>query len=400
MSRARAFKAVPPFPVIVPWNVDAIVVFNVDTLLDSSRIEAFRSALLAWYETHQREMPWRGSPDPYAVWISEIMLQQTRVDQVRPYYEKFMNRFPTVEDLSKASREEVLKAWEGMGYYARARNLHRAARQIVERHDGKIPDNPDQISVLPGIGPYTAAAVLSIAYGRDCPVVDGNVVRVLSRLFHLTDDPAAAAAKKQMAALAERLLVTGRAGDFNQAMMELGATVCTPRQPDCGGCPVVSFCLARRELPDPSVLPRKQPRKQRPHHHVAAGIVRRGDEILIVRRPMDGLLGGLWEFPGGKSEDESAMEEFLRNNMKRKLGIEIRVGRAFATVRHAFTHFEMTLHGYDCTYHGGEARHRDGNDCRWIRFEDYEQYAFPRAHIRLIETMAAIEDSQQTNLIP
>ena len=380
--------------------MDAIVVFNVDTLLDSSRIEAFRSALLAWYETNQREMPWRGSPDPYAVWISEIMLQQTRVDQVRPYFERFMNRFPTVEDLSKASREEVLKAWEGMGYYARARNLHRAARLIVERHDGKIPDNPDQISVLPGIGPYSAAAVLSIAYGRDCPVVDGNVVRVLNRLFHLTDDPAAAAAKKQMAALAERLLVTGRAGDFNQAMMELGATVCTPRQPDCGGCPVDGFCLARRELPDPSVLPRKQPRKQRPHHHVAAGIVRREDKILIVRRPMDGLLGGLWEFPGGKSEDEAAMEEFLRNNVKRKLGIEIRVGRAFATVRHAFTHFEMTLHGYDCTYNGGEARHRDGNDCRWIRFEDYEQYAFSRAHIRLIEAMAAIEDSQQTNLIP
>ena len=371
------------------------MVFNVDTLLDSSRIEAFRSALLAWYETHQREMPWRGSPDPYAVWISEIMLQQTRVDQVRPYYERFMNRFPTVEDLGKASREEVLKAWEGMGYYARARNLHRAARQIVERHAGKIPDNPDQISVLPGIGPYTAAAVLSIAYGRDCPVVDGNVVRVLSRLFHLTDDPAAAAAKKRMAALAERLLVTGRAGDFNQAMMELGATVCTPRQPDCGGCPVSSFCLARRELADPSVLPRKQPRKQRPHHHVAAGIVRRGDEILIVRRPMDGLLGGLWEFPGGKSEDEAAMEAFLRNDIKRKLGIEIRVGRAFATVRHAFTHFEMTLHGYECTYHGGEARHRDGNDCRWIRFEDYEQYAFPRAHIRLIETMTEAEGSPQ-----
>lgn len=371
------------------------MVSNIDTLIDSSQIEAFRSALLAWYETHQRDMPWRGSPDPYAVWISEIMLQQTRVDQVRPYYDRFMKRFPTVEALGMASREEVLKAWEGMGYYARARNLHRAAGQIVERHEGKIPDNPAQISVLPGIGPYTAAAVLSIAYGRDCPVIDGNVVRVLSRLFHLTDDPAAAAAKKQMAALAERLLVSGRAGDFNQAMMELGATVCTPRQPDCGGCPVSSFCLARRELPDPSVLPRKQPRKQRPHHHVAAGIVHRGDDILIVRRPMDGLLGGLWEFPGGKSEDESALEEFLRNDLKRKLGIEIRVGQALATVRHAFTHFEMTLHGYDCTYHGGEARHRDGNDCRWIRFEEYEQYAFPRAHIRLIETMKESERSPQ-----
>ena len=371
-----------------------------DTPLDPARIEAFRGALLAWYAAHRREMPWRGTPDPYAVWVSEIMLQQTRVDQVRPYYDRFMNRFPTVEDLGAASLEEVLKAWEGMGYYARARNLHRAARRIVDEHGGKIPGDPARISGLPGIGPYTAAAVLSIAYGRDCPVVDGNVVRVLSRLFHLTDDPAAAAAKKRMAVLAENLLVPGRAGDFNQAMMELGATVCTPRQPDCGSCPVGSLCTARSELPDPSVLPRKRPRKQRPHHHVAAGIVRRGDEVLIVRRPTDGLLGGLWEFPGWISEEGAAREGFLRHETKRKLGIEIRVGRAFAAVRHAFSHFEMTLHGYHCTYLGGEARHREGNDCRWIRFDEFEQYAFPRAHIKLIETMMDGDGSPRPTMSP
>ena len=371
-----------------------------DTPLDPGWIEAFRGALLAWYAEHKREMPWRGSPDPYAVWVSEIMLQQTRVDQVRPYYDRFMNRFPTVEDLGAASLEEVLKAWEGMGYYARARNLHRAARRIIARHAGKLPDDPARISGLPGIGPYTAAAVLSIAYGRDCPVVDGNVVRVLSRLFHLTDDPAAAAARKRMAALAESLLVPGRAGDFNQAMMELGATVCTPRQPDCVSCPVGSMCLARRELPDPSVLPRKRPRKQRPHHHVAAGIVRRGDEVLIVQRPTDGLLGGLWEFPGWISEEGAAREGFLRHETKRKLGIEIRVGRAFAAVRHAFSHFEMTLHGYHCTYLGGEARHREGNDCRWIRLDQFEQYAFPRAHIKLIETMMEGDGSPRPTVSP
>ncbi len=362
-----------------------------ETPLDPAQIGAFRGKLLAWYGANKREMPWRGSPDPYAVWISEIMLQQTRVDQVRPFYDRFMNRFPTVEDLGAASLGEVLKAWEGMGYYARARNLHRAARQVVEEHGGEIPDDPVRISGLPGIGPYTAAAILSIAFGRDCPVVDGNVVRVLSRLFHLTDDPATSAAKKKMSVLAEGLLAPGRAGDFNQAMMELGATICTPRQPDCGSCPVVSLCIARRELPDPSVLPRKKPRKQRPHHHVAAGIVQRGDEVLIVRRPTDGLLGGLWEFPGGISEDEAARKGFLRNEAKQKLGIEIRVGHAFATVRHAFTHFEMTLHGFHCTYLGGEARHRDGNDCRWIRFDQFEEYAFPRAHIRLIEYMTVLE---------
>ena len=369
-------------------------------LLESGQIEVFRHALLTWYEAHRRDMPWRRTRDPYAVWISEVMLQQTRVDQVRPYYDRFMSRFPTVGDLGEAPLEEVLKAWEGMGYYARARNLHRAARQVVALHGGRIPDDPAQISALPGIGPYTAAAVLSIAYGRDCPVVDGNVVRVLSRLFHLDDDPAAAAAKKKTAGLAERLLLKGRAGDFNQAMMELGATVCTPRQPGCGACPVSSLCLARQVLPDPSVLPRKQPRKQRPHHHVAAGIVRKGDEMLIVQRPLEGLLGGLWEFPGGISEEEAAREGFLRHEIKRKLGIDIRVGRAFAAVRHAFTHFEMTLHGYHCKYLRGEARHGDGNDCRWIRSDELDQYAFPRAHHRLIEAMAAAEESPQTTLFP
>ena len=369
-------------------------------LLESGQVEAFRGALLAWYEAHRRDMPWRQTRDPYAVWISEVMLQQTRVDQVRPYYERFMSRFPTVSGLGEAPLDEVLKVWEGMGYYARARNLHRAARQVVALHGGRIPDDPAQISALSGIGPYTAAAVLSIAYGRDCPVVDGNVVRVLSRLFHQTGDPAAAATKKKTADLAERLLLKGRAGDFNQAMMELGATVCTPRNPGCGTCPVSSLCLARQVLPDPSVLPTKRPRTQRPHHHVAAGIVRKGDEMLIVRRPLEGLLGGLWEFPGGISEEESARAGFLRREIKRTLGIDIRVGCAFASVRHAFTHFEITLHGYHCTYLGGEARHGDGNDCRWIRFGELEQYAFPRAHHRLIEAMTAAEGSPQTTLFP
>ncbi len=365
---------------------------TVKNFLESGQIEAFRNALLTWYEAHGRDMPWRRSRDPYAVWISEIMLQQTRVDQVRPYYGRFMNRFPTVADLGEAPLEDVLKAWEGMGYYARARNLHRAARQIVEAHSGKIPDDPAQISALPGIGPYTAAAILSIAYGRDCPAVDGNVIRVLSRLFHLTDDPAAAATKKKTAGLAERLLLKGRAGDFNQAMMELGATVCTPRQPGCGACPVSSLCLACQLLPDPSVLPRRQPRKRRPHYHVAAGIVRRGDEMLIVRRPLEGLLGGLWEFPGGISEQEAARKEFLVSEMNQVLGIDIRVDRAFAVVRHAFTHFEITLHGYYCTYLGGKARYRTGNDCRWVSFDALEDFAFSRAHRRLIKALAK-EDS-------
>lgn len=361
---------------------------NAVNRLDAHQIDAFRRALLDWYGENRRDLPWRRARDPYAVWISEIMLQQTRVDQVRPYYDRFMERFPTAEHLGKAPLEDVLKAWEGMGYYARARNLHRAAQRVVGEHGGQIPDDAARISDLPGIGPYTAAAILSIAFGRDCPVVDGNVVRVLSRLFHLTDNPAASAARKRIDGLAGRLLARGRAGDFNQAMMELGATVCTPRQPRCGACPVSPYCEARIMLPDPSVLPRKRPRKQRPHHHVAAGIIRRKEEVLIVRRPTDGLLGGLWEFPGGVVGKGVEEETFLAEEMKNSLGIDVRVDHAVATLRHAFTHFEMTLQGYSCSYLEGVALHRDGNECRWVRFEDLGRFAFPRAYQRLIEAAA------------
>lgn len=362
-----------------------------DFRMNARQIDAFRRALLDWYGKNQRDLPWRRTCDPYAVWVSEIMLQQTRVDQVRPYYDRFMGRFPTVMHLGKAPLEDVLKAWEGMGYYARARNLHRAARRVVDEHGGQIPEDPARISDLPGIGPYTAAAISSIAFGRDCPVVDGNVVRVMSRLFHLTDDPASSAAKKRIDGLAGRLLAKGRAGDFNQAMMELGATICAPRQPRCGECPVNPFCKALKTLPDPAVLPRKKPRPQRPHHRVVAGIVRRNDEVLIVRRPTDGLLGGLWEFPGGIVSEGIDRETFLAEEVKNTLGIDIRVDRSVATLRHAFTHFEMTLQGFHCTYLGGETSHRDGNDFHWIRFDEVKQYAFPRAHIRLIESITAVE---------
>lgn len=368
---------------------------NAKCHLNARQIGAFRRVLLDWYGENQRDMPWRKAGDPYAVWVSEIMLQQTRVDQVRPYYDRFMERFPTAEHLGKAPLEDVLKAWEGMGYYARARNLHRAARRVVDEHGGQIPDDPAQISDLPGIGPYTAAAISSIAFGRDCPVVDGNVVRVLSRLFHLTDDPASSAARKRLDGLAGRLLARGRAGDFNQAMMELGATICTPRRPRCGECPVNPYCEARKTLPDPSVLPRKRPRKLRPHHHVAAAIVRRNDEVLIVRRPTDGLLGGLWEFPGGIVRKGVVGETFLAEEMKNTLGIGIRVDCAVATLRHAFTHFEMTLQGYSCSYLEGAARHRDGNECRWVRFEDLGRFAFPRAYQRLIEAAAKVREVQE-----
>ena len=238
---------------------------TVDLLGSDSRVRQFRVRLLDWYAHNKRDLPWRDSGNPYHVWISEIMLQQTRVDQMQPFFERFTAAFPTVEALAAASLEEVLKAWEGLGYYARARNLHRAAKHVVKVRGGRLPDRSEELMALPGIGPYTAAAVSSIAFDRDHPVLDGNVTRVLCRLLRLEGDPRKTAVKAELIAAGERLLARGRAGDFNQAMMELGARVCTPTSPACGECAVVEMCRAHAELEDPAQLPTKVPKPARPH---------------------------------------------------------------------------------------------------------------------------------------
>ena len=272
-------------------------------LLDSAlQIRRFRSRLLDWYAHNKRELPWRDSGNPYHVWVSEIMLQQTRVDQMQPFFERFTAAFPTVEALADASQEEVLKAWEGLGYYARARNLHRAAQRLVEAYGGRLPERYEELVDLPGIGPYTAAAVSSIAFDRDHPVLDGNVTRVLCRILMIAGDPRKAAVKAALIAAGERLLARGRSGDFNQAMMELGARVCTPASPACGECAVMEMCRARAELDDPAQLPTKARKPARPHYEVAAGMIWKGAKLLVAQRPTDGMLGGLWEFPGGKWE--------------------------------------------------------------------------------------------------
>ena len=369
--------------------------------LDPRWLRKFRRSLLEWYSTHKRDLPWRHSDDPYAVWISEMMLQQTQVTQARPYFERFMNRFPTVADLGKASLDEVLKSWEGLGYYARARNLHSAAQHIVHEHHAKIPDDMETISSLPGIGPYTSAAVLSIAYGKNYAVVDGNVIRVLSRLFYLTDDPSKTATKRLITDLANRLLKRGRAADFNQALMELGAMVCTPGKPDCTRCPANELCRAVKELDNPSILPHKPHRKQRPHHKVTAGIIRKDEKLLIIQRPLDGLLGGLWEFPGGRCEDENTnLETCLINEVKQSVDITIEIHQPVAVVKHAFTHFKITLYGYCGFLTNGEARPLTCHDCRWVTLEEMKSYAFSKAHNRLIDAMHQEVNNPQLSYLP
>ncbi|MCL5950211.1 MAG: A/G-specific adenine glycosylase, partial [Chloroflexi bacterium] len=215
--------------------------------LSPARARAFADRVLAWYAAHKRDLPWRrDAHDPYRVWISEALLQQTQVTTVIPYYERFLARFPTVASLAAARLDAVLKTWEGAGYYARARNLHRAAREIVTRFDGRVPSTVDELLSLPGIGRYTAGAIASIAYHRDAPVLDGNVIRVLCRYFGIREDPARAETQKELWAIAETLVPHGRAGDFNQGLMDLGAALCAPRQPACPACPLRRGCLARR----------------------------------------------------------------------------------------------------------------------------------------------------------
>lgn len=273
---------------------------------------AVRAALLAWYRHGHRDLPWRRLDDPYAIWISEIMLQQTRVETVKDYFRRFMARFPTPTDLAAAELDEVLTHWSGLGYYARARNLHAAAREIADRHGGRFPDDPAAVRALPGIGPYTAGAILSIAFGQRAAIVDGNVVRVLSRLVAEGGAPDATPVKRRLWQLAEALVPPpgegGRndPGDFNQALMELGATICVPQRPSCLVCPLSPHCAARK-TGYPERYPGKKRERAVPMVDVVTLLLRRADtgEVLLLRRPPAGLWGGLWEPPTGPCEGEA-----------------------------------------------------------------------------------------------
>jgi A/G-specific adenine glycosylase len=361
---------------------------TVDLLGSDSRVRQFRVRLLDWYAHNKRDLPWRDSGNPYHVWISEIMLQQTRVDQMQPFFERFTAAFPTVEALAAASLEEVLKAWEGLGYYARARNLHRAAKHVVKVRGGRIPDRYEELMALPGIGPYTAAAVSSIAFDRDHPVLDGNVTRVLCRLLRLEGDPRKTAVKAELIAAGERLLARGRAGDFNQAMMELGARVCTPTSPACGECAVVEMCRAHAELEDPAQLPTKVPKPARPHYEVTAGVIWKGAQLLVAQRPADGMLGGLWEFPGGKREPGESLPECLRREIREELTIDIEVGALLAKVDHGYSHFSITLNLFEAIYRGGEPEAVECDDWRWIDPAELDDLPMPRADRRALEELS------------
>ena len=339
--------------------------------------------LLDWYAHHRRDLPWRRTRDPYAIWVSEIMLQQTRVETVLAYYERFMARFPTLADLAVAPLDDVLKAWEGLGYYARARNLHSAARQVVMQDHSEMPRTPEALRRLPGVGQYTAAAVASIAFGYDAIALDGNLRRVLCRLFAIDDDPGRPNTQRALERLAELMMPPGRAGDFNQALMDLGAMLCT-KTPRCLLCPVDDWCWARREGIQ-NALPIRATRTRRPHRDVTAGIIWDGDgHFLITQRPLDGMLGGLWEFPGGKRRPGEALPACLHREIYEELRIEIQIGELLCRVEHAFTHFYMTLYAFECTWLRGDPQLLGCTDLRWVTLDHLDTYAFPVADQKII----------------
>lgn len=334
--------------------------------------------LLAWYRQSARKLPWRGSRDAYAVWVSEIMLQQTRVETVIPYFERWMERFPSLRALAEASEQDVLRLWEGLGYYSRARNLHRAAQQVVEQYGGQVPPGRADLQSLPGVGAYTAGAIASMAFGLDEAALDGNIRRVLARVFNLDLPARSPAGERRLWELAREHLPPGQAGDYNQAWMDLGATLCTPQKPACLVCPLAEVCQAHAlgvEEQRP-ILPEKA---AVPHHTVTAAVIRRDGLVLIARRPSSGLLGGLWEFPGGKLEPGESLPDCLMREIREELATSVQVGAEIGIFKHAYTHFKVTLHAFECELAGPEPRAIGASELAWVGVGDLD--GFPMGKI-------------------
>ncbi len=353
--------------------------------------------LLNWYAANARDLPWRKTRDPYRIWISEIMLQQTQVEAVIPYYRRWLKRFPNVKALAEAQLKDVLAIWEGLGYYSRARNLHKAARKIVAEHNGRLPKTVEGLRQLSGIGRYAAGAIASIAFNVDAAVLDGNVKRVLARVFNLTDDVKSPAGEKKLWALAESLVPPGNAGDYNQAVMDLGATICRPQNPTCLLCPLLGLCKAQKlGLQNERPVTKKKP--PTPHYDVAAGIIRKNGRVLIAQRPADKLLGGLWEFPGGKVEPGESLPDCLRREIKEELGIKIEVGEQTMTLKHAYTHFKITLYVFEARWASGKVRALEVADFKWVRFAKLAAYPMGKTD-RAIAAFISADTSQSAETI-
>ena len=417
------------------WNLESGITF----------LNGIRSALLAWYDAEARDLPWRvrpGSrkilhPNPYSVLVSEIMLQQTTVQAVIPYFNRWMERYPTIQDLAEAPEEEVLRSWEGLGYYSRARNLHQAAREMVTRYGGKLPEDVGKLRGLPGIGDYTSGAVASIAYGKREPALDANITRVLSRLFairkdpekvHLKTDPAT---RRYLCRLAYRLVPQDRPGDFNQALMDLGSLICRPKDPLCSRCPLDQWCRAL-DLSLTDLIPERAKQAFIQSLEAALGIIHREDRILVQRRPPEGLFAGMWEFPGGKlrvdpptpdgfgaaserahgrggakAETETqrhadavtresgggeieSPEEAVVREVREETGLRIQVCEKLGIFSHSYTRFRVKLHVFLCKRKAGRLTN---TEAKWVTLEELETLPMPSANRRIVR---ALEERLET----
>lgn len=344
--------------------------------------EKIQSKLLQWFKKNKRDLPWRRTRDPYAIWVSEIMLQQTQVATAILYYQKFLESFPTLRHLAKSDLTGVLKVWEGMGYYSRARNLHRASQMILNHFHGKIPDAMKDLLGLPGIGRSTAGAILSFAFHQEAPILDGNAKRVLSRLFAVWENPGERKTEKFLWNISESLIPRGHSNPFNQALMDLGSMLCKPKGPECRLCPLRHLCKGKASGA-PEKFPAKKIKKNIPHIEGIGAVIQQNGKVLLKQRPAKGLLGGLWDFPNWRIEgnQRSRLRSRLRNTVKKEMEMNVEVKESIGTFRQTFSHFKLTLHVYRCQVIDGQRRGK------WVFLKDLSLLPMSRIHRRIANTL-------------
>jgi len=350
----------------------------------------FQRKLKAWYTVHQRNLPWRQTQDPYKIWISEIMLQQTTVQAVIPYYTGWVKLFPDMQTLGKAPLQKVLKAWQGLGYYQRAKNLHQTAKIILTNYGGQIPQNYDDLKSLPGFGPYTTAAVLSIAFDKPFLTIDANIRRVLMRLLKMSRK-ATPKIDRDLLRSFSPLLPKKHMGIFNQTLMELGSLVCRSKNPQCLLCPLLDFCGAYK-AGEQEVIPIPEKRSYKKIEAVI-GIIEKKGKFLIQKRPSSGLLADLWEFPGGKIEKKETAEQALKREIKEEIGAEIRQMHFLAKVYHSYTQFQVSLHAFACTLKTDPVLDRSRH--RWVSLKGLRQFPFPSGSAKVIKFLEKRRETKQ-----
>jgi A/G-specific adenine glycosylase len=352
----------------------------------------FSEHLLEWFRAYQRDLPWRRTKNPYHIWVSEIMLQQTQVNTVIPYFERFIEQFPTVEALAEAPEDAVLKAWEGLGYYSRARNLQTAVKEVKASYNGQVPSTKAEISSLKGVGPYTSGAILSIAFNQSEPAVDGNVMRVLSRYFLIEEDVTKGSTKAYMERLIVDMIPAGTASDFNQGLMELGALVCTPKSPQCLTCPVMEHCQGRIEGKEEQLPIKKKAKAPRPEQHIAALIEGSGElkgRILIRQRPDEGLLAKMWELPHITLEPsmwnlpDDHNNELLQAELK-QAGLTVKPKGWWMDTEHTFSHIHWQMRVY--RYESSQVKDLIVPErYRWASLDEVDQSALPNVFLRILK---------------